>query len=346
MALAEPGLDAAALVARYERIRQPRRVSQRQVKRIFVLSRVTLGADVAVTSVLMDAAKQAFPEAELYFVGSAKAWELFAMDDRVWHLPLQYGRAATLRERLAIWPELRSLVARPDSIVIDPDSRLTQLGMLPVCPEANYYFFESRGYGGGTDLTLQELAERWSRETFGVERAEAYLAPVAEESCPDGKFVAMSLGVGENPAKRLEDPFEEMLVRSVLDAGAYVVLDKGAPGEEMDRVNRILARVPDPRGRVYAWEGAFAPFASMVARAAFYLGYDSSGQHVAAAAGTPLAVVFNGFASERTVERWRPRGRAAVTVARGDRLTPGRVLEELVEAARQSGAFDAGSRPN
>ncbi|MCX6624936.1 MAG: hypothetical protein NTY38_28525, partial [Acidobacteria bacterium] len=78
---------------------------------------------------------------------------------------------------------------------------------------------------------------------------------------------------------------------------------------------------------------------SMIAKASFYLGYDSSGQHAAAAAGTPLGVVFNGFPCERTIERWRPHGRVGATIVRGDRLSPGRVLDELLEAARRSGAF-------
>ncbi|MCX6621899.1 MAG: hypothetical protein NTY38_12670, partial [Acidobacteria bacterium] len=252
VALVHPETDTNALLQRYQRIRRPRRAVQRDVKHVFVLSRVTLGADIAVTSVLMDAARQAFPDAAIHFVGSGKAWELFAMDGRVGHVPLHYGRTSTLRDRLGVWPELRRILSRPDSLVIDPDSRLTQLGMLPVCPEENYYFFESRAYGGEGDRSLSELAAGWSRETFGVENATPYIAPVSEKSCPEGKFVAISLGVGENQAKRLPDPFEEMLVRSVLDAGATVVIDKGAPGEEMDRVNRILDLMPSRHGRIHA----------------------------------------------------------------------------------------------
>ena len=38
----------------------------------------------------------------------------------------------------------------PNSIVIDPDSRLTQLGLLPICREEDYYFFESRSFGADT----------------------------------------------------------------------------------------------------------------------------------------------------------------------------------------------------
>ena len=63
------------------------------IQNVFVLSRVTLGADVAVTSVVLDAAKQRFPNAAIWFAGPQKSWELFAADPRLRHLPIAYGRS-------------------------------------------------------------------------------------------------------------------------------------------------------------------------------------------------------------------------------------------------------------
>src|ERR1035438_1948233 len=65
-----PG-ESAALVERYRRVRIPRAISG-EPRTVFVLSRVTLGADVAVTSVILDAAKRRFPEAAIYLVGQRK----------------------------------------------------------------------------------------------------------------------------------------------------------------------------------------------------------------------------------------------------------------------------------
>jgi len=205
-----PG-ESAALVERYRRVRIPRAVEGRP-RRVFVLSRVTLGADVAVTSVILDAAKRRFPDAAVYLAGPRKNWELFAADPRIGHLPIDYRRG-TLRERLAAWPELRAALAEPDSIVIDPDSRLTQLGLLPVCPEERYYFFESRAYGGDGDDALPELTRRWAAQTFGIADAKAYVAPLDEIPEPDIAIVTISMGVGDNAAKRIPDPFEEELLR-------------------------------------------------------------------------------------------------------------------------------------
>jgi ADP-heptose:LPS heptosyltransferase len=313
-------VDPASLVARYERVRRPRRISG-EPHRVFVLSRVTLGADVAVTSVLLAAAKQRFPRAEIVFVGPRKNYELFAGDPRLRHAEMAYRRGG-LRERLAVWCPLQALLAAPDPVVIDPDSRLTQLGLLPVCPEAGYHLFESRGYGRETDRALPELAAAWAEETFGVPQARPYVA--LEPGVPGG-HTAVSLGVGENPAKRIPDPFEERLLALLAAGGAVLEIDKGAGGEEAARVERAVER---SGVKAEFWEGSFAGFAAIIAASRLYVGYDSAGQHVAAACGVPLVSIFAGFPAPRMFHRWRPTGEGA-TVIRVDRPNPLETLERV-----------------
>ena len=287
---------------------------------IFVLSRVTLGADVAVTSVILDAAKRRFPEAAIRLAGPRKNWELFAADPRVLHLPVNYRRG-TLRERLAAGPELRAALAVPESIVIDPDSRLTQLGLLPVCPEERYYFFESRAYGGDGDDPLPVLTRRWAEQTFGIPDARPFVA-VGQASGLSKRGIAISLGVGENPAKRIADPFEADLLALLAQTGLPLIIDRGAGGEEAERVERAVAGAGV---QVERWTGSFAGFAAIVARSRLYVGYDSAGQHVAAACGVPLIAVFAGFSCPRMFARWRPAGR----VIRVEDPDPARVLEQV-----------------
>lgn len=71
-----PSLSQRQLVERYRVIRRPRKFEgdPSAVRKVFVLSRVTLGADVAVTSMVLDAAKKMFREAEIFFVGPEKSW--------------------------------------------------------------------------------------------------------------------------------------------------------------------------------------------------------------------------------------------------------------------------------
>jgi ADP-heptose:LPS heptosyltransferase len=321
------GLDAASLVARYERVRRVRPIAG-DPRRVFVLSRVTLGADVAITSVLLAAAKVRFPRAEIVFAGPRKNYELFAGDARIGHAEIGYVRGG-LRQRLAVWSDLKRLFAAPDSAIIDPDSRLTQLGLLPVCPEDRYYFFESRAYGGDSGLALPELAAAWAGETFGVAGAKPYVALAAAPSHAGG--IAVSLGVGDNPAKRLPDPFEEDLLRLLAASGVPLSIDKGAGGEEARRVERAVER---SGARAEYWTGSFAGFASIVAASRLYVGYDSAGQHVAAAAAVPLIGVFAGFPAPRMFERWRPVGEHC-HVIRVERPDPAATLDAVREILLQ-----------
>jgi ADP-heptose:LPS heptosyltransferase len=284
--------------------------------RVVVLSRVTLGADVAVTSVLMNAAKRRYPEAAIVFAGPRKNYELFAGDPRIAHAPIEYRRGS-LHERLAAWDEVKAAAAG-DCVVIDADSRLTQLGLLPVGDAARYHLFDSRSYGAESDASLPDLAARWSAETFGIADARPWVAPVGGDIDLPRNYIAISLGVGENPAKRIADPFERDLL-AMLGARGPLVIDKGAGGEEAARVERAAC------GSATFWEGSFAGFARIIAGSSLYVGYDSAGQHVAAACGVPLISVFAGWAAPRMLDRWRPKG----TVIRVEDPDPAVVLAQV-----------------
>jgi len=323
------GADAATLVSRYEWVRRPRKLTGNP-KRVFVLSRITLGADVAVTSVLLAAAKQRFRRAKISLAGPTKNYELFAKDPRIHHARIDYVRGS-LRERFAAAEELKALAAEPDCIVIDPDSRLTQLGLLPVCPDEKYHFFESRAYGAETDKSLPELASDWAAETLGISGAKPYIAVAADKGAGPipAPYIAVSLGVGENPAKRIADPFEEQLLALLAKTGSPVCIDKGAGGGEAERVQRAVERSGAPL--TFCWEGSFAGFASVIAASKLYVGYDSAGQHIAAACGVPSISVFAGFPAPRMFDRWRPVG-PNCQVIRVDRPDPAETIERVREA--------------
>lgn len=329
VALAREGVDPAALVSRYDRIRWTRPIAGKP-RRVFVLSRVTLGADVAVTSVMLAAARRRFPNAELVFVGPRKNYELFAGEPHLHFAPMEYRRGGLL-ERLALWEELESLLSAADSVVIDPDSRLTQLGLLPVCPESRCHLFESRSYGGDSDRPLPELASAWAAETFGVTGAKPFVA-LPQPPKQRTPYIAVSLGVGENPAKRVADPFEQELLTTLAGAGLPLCVDQGAGDEEQERV----ARAVEASGvRATLWNGSFAGFAEIIAGSRLYVGYDSAGQHVAAACGVPLISIFAGFPVPRMYDRWRPAGSRS-EVIRVDDPDPGAVLARVRPALERT----------
>lgn len=318
---------------RYERIRRLRRFEgdPLAVREVFVLSRVTLGADIAVTSVLLDAARHAFPQARVVFAGPHKNYELFAASPGIHHLPIAYERG-TLAQRFAVHIPLTAACGAPGAIVVDPDSRLTQLGLLPICLEQNYFFFESRAFGGDGREALSTLAARWAEQTFGVSGARPFVAPQAIES-PTAS-VTVSLGVGENPAKRIGGAFEADLLRALALRGP-VLIDKGAGGEEAARVECAVEAVRSTGAEIQTWNGSFSGFAAQIARSRLYAGYDSAGGHAAAALGIPMIGIFAGFPSERMFDRWQPSGPGQKRIVRADPPDPDIVWKKTQQALRE-----------
>lgn len=312
-------LGGGGLRERYERVRRARPWQGPEPETVLVLSRVTLGADAVVTSVVLDGMKRRFPKARVQLVGSRKAWELFAADPRVGWVEAPYARGGGVAERIEASWALAERLPQGNVLVVDPDSRLTQLGLVPVCGEAQYRFFESRSYEAESSMTLGELARLWVKEIFGVD-AVGYVAP---EPAGEAGLVTVSLGVGDNLAKSAGEEFERGLMEGLAARGLRVLADYGAGQEEERRVGRAIEGLP-----VETWRGAFAPFAARIMRSRLYVGYDSAGQHVAAVSGVPLVTVFGGYATARTFERWKPFGPGPKAV-----LQPGKnVLEETLSA--------------
>jgi ADP-heptose:LPS heptosyltransferase len=247
---------------------------------------------------MLDAAKRRYPGAEIVFVGPVKSYELFESDSRIKHRLAPYARSGALKDRLqasaSLWLE--------DGIVIDPDSRLSQLGLIKLCDERNYFHFPSRAYGGDSDEPLARLAARWALEVFGVEGAQPYVAPLNLTYPEPPADITVSLGVGENAAKRLDDDQERELLRALAGTGASILVDNGGSVEERERVERALF----PGMRTH--DGAFAAFAAQIATSTLFVGYDSAGGHVASACGVPLISIAKGFVSDRMAARWRPNG--------------------------------------
>lgn len=84
--------------------------------------------------------------------------------------------------------------------------------------------------------------------------------------------------------------------------------------------------------RIRMFQGSFAAFAGIIARSRLYVGYDSAGQHAAAACGVPLLTVFAGAPCPRFRARWRPTGPGAIEIICVDNRDPEPVLKQALEA--------------
>jgi len=355
-ALRQFGLgEVTDLLARKQQLSQSQPLTATNLKKILFLSRVTIGADVAVTGVLLAALQQRFPQAECVWLGSAKLRELWGGNARVRVRELSYERGGTVLARLQSWltvvavvtDELRGL-ADDEWVIVDPDSRLTQLGLLPLVPQdRNYVFFESRRYRPASDWPLARLAAHWCNERFGTsadsvpqlalpdthrvlgQRVAEFLRRAGQR-----RVVSISLGVGGNPAKRISETFEADLLKVLLQDAA-LVLDKGGAPEERGQIDRLLAPLraagetvlelnaenaaerlatATSPASIITWDGSIGAFAGLVAASDQYVGYDSAGQHIAAALGVPVLTLFVNANTPRFAARWRPFGPGPVKV--------------------------------
>ncbi len=299
-----------------------------RVETVYVLSRVTLGADIKITSIVLDAMKRRFPDANVVLVGGRKSVELFEADTRLWHIDAEYPRSGPVSARIDFAHELRHRLETPNRIVVDPDSRMTQLGLIPPCEPERAFHFPSRTADWAENLT--DLTRQWLERSFGETR-EGYVAPRPVEIEGDSPRAAVSFGVGENESKRIGGDFEARAIRTLAQKFRTVWVDRGVGGEEARRVTAAV-EASGCGDSVRFWEGSFAGFASIVSQCDLYLGYDSAGQHAAAAAGVPLISIFAGAVSARFRQRWAPSGRGSIDVLDADALSPAAILKHIAGA--------------
>ncbi len=345
----------------------------RKVGKVMLLSRVTIGADVAVTSVILNKLRTILPDADFVILGSSKLRELYGGDPQLRVREIAYDRGGSVLARLQSWLEVCRAVDEesagllPDQFfLIDPDSRLSQLGLLPMMiDERNYYFFESRSFSRPGIKRIGELASRWTGElTSRDEPAFPFLAlpdehrsfglEIAGKLRQSGakRLVMISFGAGGNHRKRVTDGFEESLVNELLK-DSTVILDKGATVDEREQINRICRSLRASAGKVVVevdesnadqiiadqtlfsadvltWDGGVGRFAALIAASDEYIGYDSAGQHLAAALGTPSITVFVNSNSPVFAERWSPYGRGRIDVVNVDASVADQKSDEIL----------------
>ena len=377
--LARQGLQGPAeLARRYSSIRtagRPDPLDPERVTTAVVLSRVTLGADVAVTSAVIRAVLRAFPRTSVTFLAPRKNLALLAGDERIDGREVSYGRSSLLAERLAAWPMIREQVqacsvglSPGQSVVIDPDSRLTQLGLLPVTDDRHYRFFESRSWLPESPAPLGRVATEWCASMWGIDAEPVrpfVRSGFGEEALCDQlrtgsvrPVSTISLGVGGRESKRLDGRFEDALLDLLRERGYASVLDCGAGETEARRAGRRYraftgskchrdegSRAPLEPSSLMTWRGSMHGFGNLIGASQVYVGYDSAAAHLAAAQGVPVISIFAGAPSATFRRRWTPWGPGPVTVipAEGPHCRD-TVLARVGQALDALGQAPAGKR--
>ena len=256
-----------AMRKRAEKAREarPLTLDKKKIRKVFVLSRVTIGADIAVTSVVLKYLQSEMPDAEILFLApKADAAQLFSFEGVVIE-DLPYPRRGAFAGRLQSWISCVELLEKhtkglsgSEFLIADPDSRITQLGLLPMTGSLeNYLFFNpslsSDELEGGKAVSLAAAANAWLNKIFGKEKSihpsvnvrkedAAFARKVFDVFSLDGnQAVAIKLGVGGNDTKRVGDEFELDLAREILTAGKTIIIDAPQKEKESVRADSIAA---------------------------------------------------------------------------------------------------------
>lgn len=350
------------LLIRINRIRKDSKVlpRKRNVKKVLLLSRVTIGADVAITSIIIQRLARFFPSAELVLIGGSKLDEIYGANSNIRLRQIAYNRKGGLLDRLSSWQTVldiidRELAACPlqNTILIDPDSRLSQLGVLPIIDLAHYFFFDSRSavsFAG--NLSMAQLTNAWLNKITGQEdfsHSRVWLLPsnlqkaaqLSAKLKSNGarRVITLNFGVGGNPRKKVGGRLEQDLLLNLLqEPGTVVLLDKGCGDEEIQSSNALLAGIEASgyavqnavfdegldsklnRG-VIGLQTRIGEIAAIIANSDEYIGYDSACQHIAAALKTPCLTIFAGSNNMRFIRRWSAFGSNTCKIVHVDTLS-------------------------
>lgn len=351
-ALAEAGIASqAGLLARWRRVREGSCRPPAQARTVVLLSRVTVGADILLGTVALQRLRQRYPSAEILVLGDGKLSGLVGGFPGVRVRPLAYPRRGPLGERLGGWLALRSAVDEeaPD-LVVAPDSRLDQLGILPVGREDRYLLWENTLPEGGPAVSLAELLDERLAATLGLPPSPPMLPRLAlagpavaslgalRAALGPGPLVGVKLDHGGNPAKALPREGELLILRTLRDRGWRILIDRGFGEEELAASQALMEALGarpcdlDDSGRglgldpaslapgaladqpLLRFHGSIAGWAAALSLCRLAFSYDSVGHHLAAALGVPVLVAFTGHAHPAFPVAWQPRGPGRATV--------------------------------
>jgi ADP-heptose:LPS heptosyltransferase len=365
--------SAGDLLKRIRSIRtmDKRTLNGKRIKNILLLSRVTIGADVAVTSIIIQRLGRLFPEARIVLIGGSKLKAIYGDNPGVQIKAADYNRDGGLLERLSSWQQVLNIVidelstaGREETILVDPDSRLSQLGVLPLISTDRYYFFDSRSNASfNRRMSMAQLTNAWLDQVTGTSDfcyPRIWLNPAliqqASRRCTALKnqgarrIITVNFGVGGNPRKALGEDFEIQLLNTLLQKpGTLILLDQGfgeaerrhtaalmqaveKTGKTVDSISFNSGRDVDTSDGLIGVKTQIGEIAALISQSDEYIGYDSAGQHIAAAVGTPCLTIFAGSNNMRFIRRWSAFGPQRCQIVHVDTLSdPGAIqIDDII----------------
>ncbi len=341
------------------RLHAPSLAHKKNVSKILLLSRVTIGADIAITSVIIQRLHRIFPDAQIVLIGNSKLEEVYGGKGDIKIREVPYARRGGLLERLASWHSVLRIINEEtvslhpeETVLVDPDSRLSQLGVLPLFPLDRYYFFDSRSARSfNSKMSMVELTNSWldsltNEQYFCYPRVwvpDMYVTRASEfcrylRASGAGKIIAVNFGVGGNRRKALSAELEKKLLLALLEErDSVILLDKGYGDEEISYVNSLIRDVNEQGHRtvhtcfatdtqekirhgIVGIQSSIGEMAALIGFSDEFIGYDSACQHIAAASGTPSITIFAGSNNMRFIRRWSAHGKQRCNIVHIDTL--------------------------
>ncbi len=341
--------DAESILHRFNTLLNSPPLSKEEhqnIKKILLPSRVTVGADVVMASVLVQRLTKTFKNAEVVMMGPAHIPQLFDGFPRLTHRLVEHNRHGNLSDRITGWVQFHQMVQQEislcnpkETLFVDPDSRLTQLGLLPLLPDDRTRFFPSRYLCDTEEVaSLVTKTNQWYDRQFdespkvwphvAIDAADCKAALGFKKRLKAPFFLVINLGVGNNESKRLSDHFEKELLLSLLAMEDVVILlDSGTQDSGLRKVKNYLEichekgyktdflyeqeieqkEVPFSHG-IVGFRGSIGRLGSFISVADGFFGYDSCCQHIASASDRPAVITFVGAANDRFYSRWCSQG--------------------------------------
>ncbi len=337
-------------------------------RRIAVLSRVTLGADILLTSVMLQHARQRWPQAEILLVGAAKLAALFSGPGGYPVLPIDYPRRGGLPGRLQIWlATAQALREQAVDLVLNPDSRLDQLGLLPLAPLPATALWRGLLPDQAPPSSLASLLDDWCRRYLNPQgpaclprlwpdARTSHQAQVLAQRLGPGPWLACKFDHGGNPAKALPQAAEVAILHAARQRGWRILLDRGFGPDEEAASDALLAAsgltvwdlaeadlersaASPPVDSVVRLSGSIGLWAAALRCSHLALSYDSVGHHLAAALGIPVIIAFTGHPHPAFAAAWQSCGPAAITQI----VIPGQERDDPQQWGRVVGAVPSAS---
>ncbi|HEC91984.1 MAG TPA: pyruvate kinase, partial [Candidatus Atribacteria bacterium] len=278
-------LDEKSLRERKDIVRKIRYLhpSRRdKIKKIFILSRITIGADIAITNRLITGFLKTFPFAEIVLFGNRRTLNEICGGEnriRIESLPVLPKGAGTAIDRFLPWAEIvkvleeeiKELKTNEDFIIFDPASRIGRVGVLPFIHKdkelLHYYFFEGNLTSTQRPVKRKsDLYQEFAQNCFGIsleyptvflKKEDVIFAQKIWESYDLGKYfvIALQFGVGGDNNKRIWNHtseeeivsyFEKSLIQRLLAEGHSLLIDKGFGWYEETQINEILKNLNVP----------------------------------------------------------------------------------------------------